>query len=256
MKLMSWNVNGIRAAARKGLLDWFGEERADVVCLQEIKAKPAQLTEELRHPPGYAGAAWLPAERPGYSGLVIYSREQPCEVIRGLGIPEIDVEGRVLLARFGDISLVNAYFPHVRHDHSRLDFKLLFCRELLRWLEDLRKAGHRLVVCGDFNIAHRDIDLANPRGNRRNAGFLSQEKAWMDRFLGSGFRDEFRERNPERGGCYTWWSNRKGVRERNVGWRIDYHCLDEALADRVAAVGHQATRTGSDHCPIFLELRD
>ena len=253
MKIMSWNVNGLRAAARKGFLNWFDEEDADVVCLQEIKAKPEQLSEDIRNPRGFV-SHWSPAERPGYSGLVIFSRQQPCEVITGLSIPDIDVEGRVLLTRFGDVSIVNAYFPHARRDLTRLDYKLFFCREFLRWLAALKTAGHRLVVCGDYNIAHRDIDLANPRGNRKNAGFLPQEKAWMDRFLDLGFRDEFRLRYPEQSGCYTWWSNRKGVREKNVGWRIDYQCLDASLADQVVAVGHRTGQKGSDHCPIYLEL--
>lgn len=253
MKLISWNVNGIRAAHRKGFGQWLEAQQADIVCLQEIKARPHQLEPDVRNPPGYH-AYWYPAQKPGYSGVALFSRREPFSLQRGMGVPEFDREGRILLARYPGFTLLNIYFPHARRDLTRLDFKLRFCEAVLEWVRCLQGEGNSLIVCGDYNIAHRDIDLANPGPNRKNAGFLPEEKAWMDRFLAAGFHDVFREKYPERNGHYTWWSFQKGVRERNVGWRIDYHCVARALLRRVKAAGHQPLVGGSDHCPVYLEL--
>ncbi len=255
MKLLSWNVNGIRAAARKGYESWFAQQKADVVSLQEVKANPEQLEPALLHPKGYH-SFWHCAEKKGYSGVAVFSRQEPQNVRYGLGIPEIDREGRFLFLDFPHYTLVNGYLPHSRHDLSRLNFKLTLCDHLLGALLDLKAQGKAVILSGDYNIAHRDIDLANPGGNRKNPGFLPEEKVWMDRFLAAGFRDVFRDRYGQEGGHYTWWSYRKGVRERNVGWRVDYQCVDESLADRVSNVGHQPEVLGSDHCPVQLELRE
>ena len=254
MKLFSWNVNGIRAVYRHGFLPWFRGQNADVVCIQEAKAKPEQLPEDLRHPRGYH-SFWHCAEKPGYSGVAVFCRREPLRVGYGMGSELIDREGRVLWVEFPDFMLINAYFPHARRDLSRLDFKLQFCREFLIWLETRQAVGKPVIVCGDYNISHADIDLANPRGNRKNAGFLPVERSWMDDFLERGFHDVFREAHPGQAGFYTWWCYRKGVRERNVGWRIDYHCVGSGLLDRVASVGHQPEQRGSDHCPIQLDLK-
>ena len=253
MKLISWNINGLRAAAGNGFRQWFEDEDADILCLQEIKARPEQLPCELQRPPGYH-AYFHAAEKPGYSGLAVYCRQKPVAEGCGMNLSDIDREARVMWLQFPDFTLVNAYFPHARRDLSRLDFKLYFCREFLGWLRGLEENRPPVILCGDYNISHQAIDLANPVANRKNAGFLPEERAWMDRFLASGYRDVFRDRHPGEAGHYTWWSNRKGVRERNVGWRIDYHCVADALVEKVRNVGHQPQVPGSDHCPIFLTL--
>lgn len=263
MKLASWNVNGIRASERGGFLDWFTAERADIVCLQEVKAFPEQLSEGLRNPKGYQ-VFWNPAQKAGYSGVAIYSRREPLSVSRGFGAvgkagpisdPEIDGEGRVLVAEYPELVLINAYFPNSQRDHARLGFKLRFCGLMKRYCDDLRASGKNVVVCGDFNIAHREIDLRNPKSNENNAGFLPQERAWMTDFLEAGYVDSFR-RFEEGGGHYSWWSYRPGVREKNIGWRIDYHVVNGELADRLKKAEIRADVLGSDHCPVVLELRN
>lgn len=250
MKLASWNVNGLRSAARQGFRPWLRRERADVVCFQEVRSFPDQLDPDLRKPRGYA-AFWHPAEKPGYSGVAMYTRVDPESVTNGTGIPSIDREGRVMKARFKDFVLVNAYFPNSQRDHARLGYKLDFCAAIRKLC--LREKGN-VILCGDLNIAHREIDLANPRTNRDNAGFLPEERAWMDGLLDAGFVDSFRQFTSA-GGHYTWWSARPGVREKNVGWRLDYHVVHREIADRVAVSKIQPHVMGSDHCPIALQLK-
>lgn len=254
MKIQSWNVNGIRAAAKKGFEKWFGEVGADVVCLQEIKATPEQLDEFLLHPKRYH-SFWHPAEKPGYSGVAIYSKKEPDRIVHGIGVPEIDREGRVLTAEFGEIAVISAYFPNSQREHTRLGYKLEFCDAILKYCRGLVRKGKTIVLCGDYNIAHEEIDLRNPKSNRENAGFLPEERAWMTKFLGSGFVDTFRhfEKGPHH---YTWWSYRPGVREKNIGWRIDYHCVNEEATDRLKASHIHAHVHGSDHCPVELVLKD
>lgn len=254
MKLVSWNVNGIRAAHRSGFLNWFERENADIVCLQETKANIEQLDQELHHPLGYH-SYWHSAEKAGYSGTAIYSRTEPLSVKEGIGTPEIDREGRVLVAEYKDFTLLNCYFPNSQRDHARLGYKLSFCDEILKACEKLRGAGKNVVICGDFNIAHQEIDLRNPKSNEDNAGFLPEERAWMTQFLSAGYADVFREqvRAPHH---YTWWSYRPGVREKNIGWRLDYHLLNREFADRARVARHQPEVRGSDHCPVVLELQN
>ncbi|MCM2322946.1 MAG: exodeoxyribonuclease III [Oligoflexia bacterium] len=254
MKLSSWNVNGIRAAHRAGFLKWFEAQNADIVCLQETKAQLVQLDQELHHPLGYH-SFWHSAEKAGYSGVAIYSKSEPLSVREGIGRPEIDREGRVLVAEYRDFTLLNCYFPNSQRDHARLGYKLAFCDAMLATCEELRRSGRHLVLCGDLNIAHQDIDLRNPRSNDDNAGFLPEERAWMTKFLATGYADVFRERVKEPH-HYTWWSYRPGVREKNIGWRLDYHLINGEFRDRVQAVSHQPQVRGSDHCPVLLELRD
>lgn len=253
MKLASWNVNGLRSAARQGFRDWLRKEKADVVCLQEVRSFPDQLDPDLRNPRGYA-AFWHPAEKPGYSGVAMYARVEPEGVTHGTGIPAIDREGRVLQARFRDFVLLNAYFPNSGRDHARLGYKLDFCAAMLRLCRKIRREGKHVILCGDLNIAHREIDLENPASNRDNAGFLPEERAWMDRLLAAGFVDSFRQFTSG-GGHYTWWSARPGVREKNVGWRLDYHVVNREIADRLAVSRIQPRVMGSDHCPVVLQLR-
>lgn len=253
MKILSWNVNGLRACAKRGFLDWMEHESPDMVCIQETKAKPEQLPDELLTPLGYH-SCWHSAEKKGYSGVATFSRRRPRRVRCGLSVRGIDREGRVLETEFPGLVLINAYFPHSHHDHGRLPHKLRFCRALRRRMDTLRAEGKKPVVCGDFNIAHREIDLANPKGNRCNAGFLPQERSWMERAVRAGYIDCFR-RFCDQSGHYTWWSNRKGVRERNIGWRIDLFLASAELSRRLRSAYHQPEVRGSDHCPIGLVLR-
>lgn len=253
MKILSWNVNGIRAAQKKGFLEWFEEQKADVVCLQETKAQPDQLEEDLLHPLGYH-SQFFSAEKKGYSGVAIYSKKEPIEVYQGIGDKEADSEGRVLGFEFKNCIVYSAYFPNSQREHTRLDFKLRFCKKIKSYLDKKVKAGKNIVLTGDYNIAHKEIDLKNPKTNKKNAGFLPEERAWMDKFLSGGYVDGFRHFN-EDPDHYTWWSYRPGVREKNVGWRIDYFCVNDEFADRMKMVTHQADVYGSDHCPIEMKLK-
>ena len=253
MRIASWNVNGIRSVAGKGFLDWFERSEADIVCLQEIKARPEQLDESLRHP-GKFHSIWRPADKPGYSGVAVYTRHEPLAVREGLGIPEFDIEGRVLEIEFRDFVLLNTYFPNSQREHGRLPYKLNFCAAVLARLETLRRLGKHAVICGDFNIAHKEIDLRNPRANINNAGFLPAERAWMDLFIDHAWVDAFR--NYELGGDhYTWWSYRPGVRARNIGWRLDYFFVNSEMINRLRSTRHEPEVMGSDHCPVILELK-
>ncbi len=253
MKLLSWNVNGIRAADRAGFLDWFAKEKADVVCLQETKANREQLHEPLLNPKGYH-SFWHSAQKAGYSGVALYTRKEPLRVSEGMGLPEFDSEGRVLVAEYPEFVLINAYFPNSQRDHARLGYKLAFCDAMLKYCESLRSQGKHVVICGDFNIAHKEIDLKNPKSNEKNAGFLPEERAWMSRFIETGYVDTFRNFVPDPG-HYTWWSYRPGVRERNIGWRLDYFFVNQELRDRLRTASIQCAVKGSDHCPVLLQLK-
>lgn len=254
MKLITWNVNGIRAAGRAGFLDWFAKEKADVVAVQETKARPEQLEETLRNPAGYH-SYWHSAEKAGYSGVAIFSKKEPLKVIEGLGIAEFDSEGRVIQAEYEDFTLINAYFPNSQREHARLGYKLAFCEAMLRHCQDLRGKGKNVILCGDINVAHEEIDLANPKTNVNNAGFLPEERAWLTKYLKHGYVDAFRHFE-KGGGHYTWWSYRPGVRERNIGWRLDQNFVNEELRERLKSSRHQCETKGSDHCPVTLELKD
>ncbi len=252
-RIFSWNVNGIRSVHNKGFLDWFETANADLVCLQEIKAKPEQLPEELLHPQGYH-SFWMPADKPGYSGVAIYCKQEPKDVIYGLGDEGIDQEGRVLAVEYPEFVLLSSYFPNSQRGHARLAYKLEFCEKILQHCDALRGKGKSLILCGDFNIAHKEIDLKNPKTNQKNAGFLPEERAWMSRFLEAGYLDTFRMFN-ESPGHYTWWSYRPGVREKNIGWRLDYHCVNKEFKDRVVSSEIHPKVMGSDHCPVSIEIR-
>lgn len=257
IRLMSWNVNGIRSCAGKGFLAWLEEASPDVLSLQETKANPDQLPAEFLSPPdgrgGRYNAYWASAKRRGYSGTAILSKREP-RSISFLGIPEFDDEGRSLVADFGEFTLVSAYFPNSQEGGARLDYKLRFCDAILALCDKLVASGRRVVVAGDYNIAHTSIDLANPKANEGNPGYLPEERAWMDRYTSSGYIDSLRHFN-KAPGQYTWWTYRvKGARERNVGWRLDYHCVNEAALPVVAAAAIHPEVTGSDHCPVSLDL--
>jgi exodeoxyribonuclease-3 len=255
MKLLSWNVNGLRSVQRKNFSTWFQDEQADVVCLQEIKVSPEQIKDDdsLLHPLGY-NSVWHSAKKAGYSGLVTYSKREPTSVRKGLGFDQFDCEGRWLETDFGSLTVINSYFPNSQRDALRLDYKLEFCAAAELRLEALRASGRETLICGDFNIAHKEIDLKNPKANVKNAGFLPEERAWMDRFTDLGWVDTFRhfEKAPLH---YTWWSYRPGVREKNVGWRLDYFFANPEIQDRLQAAEHCTDVMGSDHCPVRLSFK-
>ena len=252
MELISWNVNGIRAALRKGCLEFFENRRPDVICLQETKAHAEQVTLELE---GYH-QYWFPAERKGYAGTAIWTRTAPKEVTRGLGLAEHDDEGRLITARYPQFTLVNVYTPNAQRGLRRLPYRTESWDPAFRkHLSELRQSGP-VIFCGDLNVAHQAIDLANPKQNVRNPGFTPEERASFDLlFAEDGFVDTFRHFTPE-GGHYTWWSQRAGVRERNIGWRIDYFCATPDILPRIQASYLLPEVLGSDHCPIVLELED
>ena len=254
VRLFSWNVNGLRACTGKGFLEWLERERPDILALQEVRALPEQLSPRVRDPEGYH-AFWNPAGRKGYSGVGLLCRQEPVSVVAdGLGDPELDAEGRMIVSDHGDFLLYNVYFPNGGRDLSRVPFKLKFSEAVLQHAEARRAGGRSVIICGDVNTAHEEIDLARPKANERNTGFLPEERAWVTRVLEHGWVDIFRERHPGEGGHYTWWSNRAGARERNVGWRIDYFFLTPELVERVVDVRHHPQVMGSDHCPIELSL--
>jgi len=254
VRLYSWNVNGVRSAVSKGLLGWFDEAAPDILCLQEVRAEEHQIDPALAAPLGYH-AVWNPSRaRKGYSGTAILSRERPREVELGLGDEEFDVEGRTVIAHFDDFVLLNSYFPNGRNDLSRVDYKLRFSELFLGRCEEFRSQGRHVVFCGDLNTSHQPIDLARPRENQRNTGFLPEERAWIDRVCAAGYLDTWRQLEPDTPDRYTWWAMRMRARERNVGWRLDYFFIDEGLAHAVRGARIHDQVIGSDHCPVELEL--
>jgi exodeoxyribonuclease III len=251
MKIITWNVNGLRAALGKGILEWIKAQDADVVCLQEIKARPDQIEDELLRPLSGYDLIWNPAQRPGYSGVLTLTRQTPHEVQLGLGIDEFDGEGRLIATRFPGFWLYNIYFPNGQRDYGRLDFKLRFYDTLLTQCRELHGAGERLVLTGDFNTAHSDIDLRNPKENANTSGFMPVERAWIDRYLEHGFVDAYRALYPERV-QYTWWTYRFNARPRGIGWRLDYYLVTGNLYPIVEDVIIHEEVPGSDHCPVTL----
>lgn len=253
MRLFSWNVNGVRAAQKKGFLEWLHQERPDVLTIQETKCHPDQLDPELRQPEGYH-AYWAFAERKGYSGVALFTEQEPRSVQIGLGIPEYDREGRTIVADYGDFTLIAAYFPNGSRDHSRVPFKMAYKRDFLAFCNDLVAAGKSVIFCGDVNTAHQEIDLARPKQNQKTTGFLPIERAWIDEVVAQGYVDTYRFLNPDKVGAYSWWSYIGRARDRNVGWRLDYFFVSPDLVPRVASAGIHADVLGSDHCPVSLTL--
>jgi exodeoxyribonuclease-3 len=253
MNLYSWNVNGLRAARKKGFLDWLEGEKPDVIGLQETKCHPDQLDDELRNPPGYH-TYWASAEKKGYSGVALYTRQEPESVQIGLGNSKFDREGRTIVADFGDYVLITAYFPNGSRDHSRVPYKMDYKREFLAYCDNLRKEGRSVIFCGDVNTAHMEIDLARPKQNNKTTGFLPLERAWIDDVVEQGYVDTFRALHPDQSGGYTWWSYIGGARDRNVGWRIDYFFVSPELIPRIQAAKIHPEIYGSDHCPISLSI--
>jgi exodeoxyribonuclease-3 len=256
MRIISWNVNGIRAVEKHGFVDWVVNNSPDILCLNETKAQPDQLSPQLLNPPVNGTpyfAFFASAEKKGYSGTAIYTKEKPQEV-RFLGKDEFDREGRVLIAEYNEFSLIAAYFPNSQDERKRLDYKLAFCDSMLKLCNSIVKKGRHFLLSGDYNIAHTPIDLARPKANENNAGYLPEERAWMDKFTKAGHVDTFRRFHPGEEGHYTWWTYRAGAREKNVGWRLDYHCVDEGFMPKVKSSAILPDVQGSDHCPVEIEL--
>jgi exodeoxyribonuclease-3 len=253
VKIVSWNVNGIRACAKKGFLEWLGESKPDVVLLQETKAWPEQLDAELLSDHGYH-CSWAQAEKKGYSGVSTWSRNAPETVQVGLGLERFDREGRTVITDHGSLRIFNGYFPNGQRDHGRVPYKLDYYAAMFEAAEAARREGKLVLVSGDWNTAHRSIDLARPKQNRNTTGFLPQECAWMDRWFDAGYHDSFRCLHPEELGAYSWWSFRSGARQRNVGWRIDYHVISDELRPLLRSASIDSAILGSDHCPVVVEF--
>lgn len=256
MKFVSWNVNGLRAQAKKGFLEWLYETSPDVLGLQETKVEAEQLPEEVRSPSGYHAYFTHSKGRKGYSGVALYSKTKPDKVEYGIGIKEFDDEGRIIIGHFGDLVLLNVYFPNGGGGEIRLKYKLDFYDAFLLYIEKLRKKGKKVVFCGDINTAHEAIDLARPKENEKNTGFLPEERAWIDELTYHGYIDTFRHFHPHKEGAYSYWDMKTAARERNVGWRIDYFFIAPEILPRLHSAGISSNVFGSDHCPVWIELKN
>ncbi|QPJ60649.1 MAG: exodeoxyribonuclease III [Candidatus Nitronauta litoralis] len=254
MLLYSWNINGIRAATKKGFADWVKKESPDIVCLQEVKAEVNQVPKEVLEIEGYQ-MDWNPAQRKGYSGVATFTKKKPKAVHHGMGIERFDSEGRILRHEFAKFDLFNVYFPNGTSGPERLQYKMEFYDAFLQHCEDLRSEGKNLVICGDVNTAHQAIDLKNPKQNEKNSGFLPEERAWVDKFLSHGYIDTFRQLHPDESDHYSWWTYRANARARNIGWRIDYFFVTPDLVKQVQDAFISPEVMGSDHCPIGLKLK-
>ena len=254
MKLFSWNVNGVRAIEKKGFLDWLSSESPDILCIQETKAKFEQLPDTLQNIDGYF-SYWHSAEKLGYSGVATFSKQEPLHVQYGIGIDKYDKEGRVIITEFENFLLYNIYFPNGQKDEIRLQYKLDFYDDLLEILDNQVASGNNVIVAGDWNTAHKEIDLANPKANANYSGFLPVERAQLDTYVNHGYVDSFRlfHDEPDR---YSWWTYRFGARQRNIGWRIDYFFTNQEFADNISDADIHEDIMGSDHCPVSIELVD
>lgn len=250
--IYSWNVNGIRAAEKKGLADWIAKSGAYCVALQETKANPSQLTDELKETGDYKSVFHSSTIKKGYSGVAVYYREEPLEVM-DLGSTDFDQEGRGQILFYPDFCLLNCYFPNSQSEGARLDYKLDFCHTIMEKCKELTSAGKNIILCGDYNVAHEPIDLAHPESNSKNPGYLPEEREWMTQFLNAGFCDTFRTLHPQEQ-KYSWWSYRFHARDKNIGWRIDYHCVNKGFMDSVEESEICNDVMGSDHCPIKIKF--
>ncbi len=253
MKLLSWNVNGIRAVQKKGFLEWLKTESPDILCIQETKASPEQLSKEMLEPEGYR-TYWSSAERKGYSGVSVFSKVEPRFVETSMGKPEFDGEGRIIRMDYGAFELFNIYFPNGKSGKERLDYKMSFYNEFLDWIEGIRKNNPNIIFVGDVNTAHNEIDLARPKENSKVSGFLPIEREWMDKAIASGYVDTFRQLNGDVV-QYSWWDMKTGARQRNIGWRIDYVFVSEEMAPSIKKAFIMTDVMGSDHCPVGIEFQ-
>jgi exodeoxyribonuclease-3 len=253
LKIISYNVNGIRAAIKKGLLEWLKTENPDIFLVQETKAQPEQIDSEAFEELGYKCYAHS-AVKKGYSGVAIFTKLTPDNVVMGCGIEKYDSEGRVIRADFGDLTIVNTYFPSGSSGDSRQDFKMEFLRDYQKFIAELKSERPKLIVSGDYNICHKPIDIHNPVSNKNSSGFLPEEREWVSEFLDAGFIDSFRKFNKEPHN-YTWWTYRMGARGKNKGWRIDYQMVTKDLNERLSDARILSDAMHSDHCPILVELK-
>jgi exodeoxyribonuclease III len=252
MRVVTYNVNGLRAAMGKGMLDWLSVVNPDVLCLQEIKASPEQVDLSGFEALGYKHF-WYPAQKKGYSGVAIFTKLQPIHVAYGCGIKAYDDEGRVLRIDFADLSIMSVYHPSGSSGDLRQEFKMQWLDDFSNYINQLKKTIPNLLLCGDFNICHTSIDIHNPKSNANTSGFLPEERAWMEQFINSGFVDTFRHFNKDPH-HYTWWSFRAGSRAKNLGWRIDYNIVTQAMESRLKSASILPDAMHSDHCPVLLEL--
>lgn len=254
IKVISWNVNGVRAVLNKGFLEWIQRESPDILCLQETKASPEQIPDELRNIHGYH-SFWCGGEKKGYSGVATYSKNRPVSESYGFGLGgEFDKEGRILITEHPSFTLLNIYFPNGQKDDDRLNYKLRFYDAALEFCESRRKQGRELIICGDYNTAHNEIDLARPKDNENVSGFLRIERDWMDKWEAHGYIDTFRKIYPDKKDAYSWWSLRTAARVRNVGWRLDYFYTTPGIFKKVKDSYIMADVIGSDHCPVAIQL--
>ena len=253
LRILSWNVNGIRAAQKKGFIDWVSKESPDIICLQETKAHPEQLSKELLNINGYKSYFSSSIVKKGYSGVAIYTKQEPVKVERGFGISKFDDEGRIIVADYKKFVLINIYYPNGKASDIRLKYKMDFYDAFLKYTENLKSKGKKLVICGDVNTAHKEIDLARPKENEKVSGFLPIEREWMDKFFSHGYHDTFRMFNsePEQ---YSWWDQVTRARDRNVGWRIDYFFVSENFKKNVKDAFIMQDVMGSDHCPVGIDI--
>ncbi len=253
--LYSWNVNGIRAASKKGMLDWIKSNKIDVLGIQETKAQPDQVGEDIHNPHGMI-SVWHSAQKKGYSGVLnYYKKSMKAENTCKIGVEEFDNEGRIIISKFKEFTFINCYFPNGKKNEERLDYKMRFYDKFLDIVVDLKNKGERVVICGDVNTAHKEIDLANPKPNSKYSGFLPKERKWIDKLIENGFVDTLRHKEGDKSGLYTWWSVRsKTARVNNVGWRIDYFFISDNLLPNLKNAKIHADIKGSDHCPISITL--
>lgn len=253
LKLYSWNVNGLRAAGRNGFLDWLGNTNPDIICLQEVKAHQKDLPDNLKNYPGYF-SYFSEATKKGYAGTAIITKLKPKKIITKIGLPEFDNEGRFLFLEFDKFYLFNTYFPHTQHGLARLDFKIKFNQAYLKFIKPYLKKSKPLILTGDFNVAHQEIDLKNPKGNTENPGFTAPERAFADELIKTGWVDTFRELHPNTI-KYSWWSYRFAARKRGIGWRIDYFFIPKKFFKIVKAAEIHDQIMGSDHCPVSIDIK-
>ncbi|MFX0548577.1 exodeoxyribonuclease III [Hathewaya histolytica] len=254
MKIYSWNVNGLRAIMKKNFLDFFSEYEPEILCIQETKLQNADLTDSLKHIPGYHSYFSF-AQKKGYSGVATFTKKEPISVKHGIGIEEFDSEGRIVITEFEDFTLLNIYFPNGQMNEQRLDYKMRFYDAILDYCNEEVKNGKKLIICGDYNTAHTEMDIKNAKANEKTSGFLPIERAWIDKFISNGYTDTFRYFNKDEI-KYSWWSYRFKARERNAGWRIDYHFVSNNLLSKITDAGILNEVIGSDHCPVTIEIED